>query len=186
MQISPNFSTSCLLACSAPRRRWAAPPAALGRLPGHLLLALAPTRRARPSPPPFCLALALSSPCHAHKTACRPPPRRRRGGLTAAPQRPISRAHKHYKYPSKLIRELFRLFLASTLQNTAAAPLEPRQARPHRRTPSSALPRPHSTSPAAPPCPGAAPPPLLLAQSPPEQHRRRFPSSNSRRSPLMP
>ena len=96
------------------------------------------------------------------------PPRRRRGPAKTEPAALSSRAHEHYKYPSKLIRELFRLFLASTLQNTAAAPLEPRQARPHRRTPSSALPCPQSTSPIAPPHSRAAHGQLLLAQNSPE------------------
>ena len=43
-----------------------------------------------------------------------------------------------------------------------------RRARPHRRTPSSTLPRPQSTSPIAPPHPRAAHGQLLLAQNSPE------------------
>ena len=186
MQVSPFSSISSLSLCFSCRRRCAAPTALWRASPATSCLQNRPTHRARPPPPLFasrwsfpCRATRPDSPAGRHLAAAR-------GQHGVEPAALSSRAHEHYKYPSKLIRELFRLFLTSTLQNTAAAPLEPRQARPHHRTPSSALPRPHSTSPAAPPCPGAAPPPLLLAQSPPEPPRRRFPSSNSRRSPSMP
>src|SRR6185503_16739016 len=79
LQIGPDSSTSSLLACSTSLLTGAAPPAALGRLPGHQLLALASTRRAGPLHrfyPSRWPSFPLATPPRSRR---RPPRHRRRG-----------------------------------------------------------------------------------------------------------
>ena len=85
---------------------------------GHLLLALAShasRQSCRRSSTPHAGASSL---CHAPRTACRPPPRRRHGWLAAAPQDPNSRVHQHPEHHIILFHSFLRRFLAPRLQNT--------------------------------------------------------------------
>ena len=109
-----NSSTGSAAGVS-PRRPplWAA-------YPRHLLLALASTRRAEA--PHRSTPRAVPSPRLATRSEdCRrPPPRRRRGWPTAAPQSPIPRAPEHYKHPRKLFLSFFRSFPLPRPQSAAA------------------------------------------------------------------
>ena len=120
-----------------------------------------------------------ASPRHPDKPR-RPPPRRRGGEPTTAPQSPIPRAHEHYKHPRKLFLSLFRSFPNRRPRNTTAA---------IRRTPVSLTPPSTRLSAASPPSP--TPPlalprlreasrPLLFAQSSQERRLRRSPPPPTR------
>ena len=70
-----------------------------GPAPGHLLLALASTRRAGPLHrfyPSRWPSFPLATPPRRHR---RPPPCRRRGPAKTEPQSSISRTQQHYKNP---------------------------------------------------------------------------------------
>ena len=113
----PLFSPPPL--CRAPpARRGEPPPRATSCLLAHASLRSFPTALA--------IALCPSLLCHAPPPSpeppARPPPRRRGGELAAEPAAHSSRTHEHDKNPSDPFPSLFRSFLASTPQNTAAAP----------------------------------------------------------------
>ena len=128
----PPCSVFSLAADSAARHRRGAP----SRLSRPLLRrALAPTRRRRAPPPPVA---SRWSPHPSPRTPPRPepprrpPPRCRRGEPKPEAQLSIFRAPEHYKNPRIRFHSLLCSLLAPTLQNTAAAPLEPRRASPRR------------------------------------------------------
>jgi len=128
LQTGPFSPSSSLPACSAPRRRCSAPSPPWRASPATSCLQNRSTRRAAP------LHRFHPSRWSLHRLATRPrdhrrsPPRRHRGWLAAVPQDPNSRAHQHYKKPRNPFPSSFRLFLASTLQNTAAVQTERRRA----------------------------------------------------------
>jgi hypothetical protein len=112
--LGPLSPSSSLLALFSPPPLCSAPPARRGEPTGHLCFALAPTRRAAPPPPP--VASRWNLPCYAMRPA---EPRTARASATSPPR---WSAHEHHKSPSKPFLSPFRLLLAPTPQNAAAAP----------------------------------------------------------------
>ena len=151
----------------------AAPPAAVERPASHLLLA-EPLHASRPtSSTAFCLRAVPPLPCHAAPSARRPPPHRRCGKPKSEPRPSFSRAHEHYKYPSKLILSLFCFFPSPTHRNTFAAPSISAAAPALTQSHLSATAQPKSNPPAPSSCFTGPPWPDLLRCSSPE-HRLRL------------
>ena len=103
----------------------------------------------------------------------RPPPRRRGGELAAEPRPSFSRAHEHYKYPSKPSLSLFRFSHTPTHRNTFAAPSISAAAPARTRSHSFATARPKLNSPTPSSCFTGTPQPDPLRCSSPEHHLHR-------------
>ena len=125
LQSSPFSSTSGQLLCSPPPALYAARPPLWAASPRHLFLALAPTRRSQPAPSLLGRALELPSLATQPRTAQRPPPRRRSGGLAAEPQASNSRAQQHQGDSFMLSRTLSLQFPDPNPQNSAAVRSNP-------------------------------------------------------------